>query len=235
MATKAYAFKHTGDEYYTLMRDIEECLSQFDLSNYKVYCPCDSDKSNFVKYLKDKCKELKYTWDDFRTHDDLFEWADIIITNPPFSLFADFLRKIWEHKKDYVVIGPITLGEYIIPKINNKEIYVETYHHMCFLTPSGEIKEMNSGWYSSLPLRCYKHKDWIPKTEPNEWYYKDDGTKIAYFKWQNVPTEWDGEFLVPITWVSHYYERNIEFIKSGVVNKEDGSKIFRKFLVRIKK
>ena len=88
--------KRVDDEFYTRAVDIEKFLQYWDLSDKIVYCPCDSDKSEFVKYFKKngKCKELIYTSDDFRTHEDLFEKADIIITNPPFSLKIEFLNII---------------------------------------------------------------------------------------------------------------------------------------------
>ena len=45
-----------------------------------IYCPCDAEWSNIVKVIQDykdilKYKELIYTSDDFRTHDDLFEYC----------------------------------------------------------------------------------------------------------------------------------------------------------------
>lgn len=87
---------HTrGDELYTTKQHVElildKYLKNYDFENKIIYCPCDCEWSNFVKVLKErretlKYKELIYTSDDFRTHQDIFKKADLVITNPPFSL-----------------------------------------------------------------------------------------------------------------------------------------------------
>ena len=53
---KAY---NSGDEYYTRKEDINKFLPYWDFSDKIVYCPCDTEKSEFVKYFKQKgkCKE----------------------------------------------------------------------------------------------------------------------------------------------------------------------------------
>lgn len=86
-----YALQRAGklkpnDEFYTRKEDVEAALPEWDLSNKIVYCCADSKESEFVKYFKQpgKCKELIYTSDDFRTHEDLFQRADVIVTNPLF-------------------------------------------------------------------------------------------------------------------------------------------------------
>lgn len=84
-------------------------LPEWDLSDKVVYCCADSDASEFVKYFKQpgKCKELIYTSDDFRTHQDLFEKCDIVVTNPPFSLIRVLVRMIYRAKKDFILIQPV--------------------------------------------------------------------------------------------------------------------------------
>ena len=98
--------KAYDDEYYTLYEEVKEIFERYipieELKDKIIYCPCDSDESNFVIYLKEhkddiQYKELIYTSDDFNTHLDLFEKCDIIITNPPFSKivkeFISILKK----------------------------------------------------------------------------------------------------------------------------------------------
>lgn len=96
-----------NDEYYTRKEDVEAGLSKVDLSDKKVYCPCDSEESEFVKYFRKpgKCKELRYTSDEFRKHPEDWEWADVIVTNPPFSLATEFGRWIKRFDKRYVLVS----------------------------------------------------------------------------------------------------------------------------------
>lgn len=97
-----------NDEFYTRKEDIEAALPEWDLSNKIVYCCADSDESEFVKYFQrpGKCKKLIYTSDDFRTHEDLFEKCDIVVTNPPFSLKGDLAKILEKYKKDWILILP---------------------------------------------------------------------------------------------------------------------------------
>ena len=97
------------DEFYTRREDIDLMLPEWDLSDKIVYCPADSDESEFVKYFKQpgKCKELIYTSDDFRTHEDLIERCDIVVTNPPFSVKTVLRDLIVKYKKDFILVEPI--------------------------------------------------------------------------------------------------------------------------------
>lgn len=96
-----------NDEYYTRKEDVEAGLARVDLSDKKVYCPCDSEVSEFVKYFQQpgKCKELRFNSNDFRNHPEDWEWADVIVTNPPFSLATEFGKWIKRFDKRYVLVS----------------------------------------------------------------------------------------------------------------------------------
>ena len=65
---------------------------------------------------------------DFRSDEvkKLRDEADIIITNPPFSLFRDFLQWIVESKRQFLIIGNINCLTYkeVFPRIKNNEIWL---------------------------------------------------------------------------------------------------------------
>ena len=96
-----------NDEYYTLMKDVIQHVEVFKKEWYKdkiIYCPFSSDESNFVKYFKEHgkelgIKELIYTSDDYKNHEDLWMKADLVIDNPPFSIFISeilpWMIKLW--------------------------------------------------------------------------------------------------------------------------------------------
>ena len=96
-----------NDEYYTLMKDVIQHIDVFKKEWYKdkiIYCPFSSDESNFVKYFKEHgkelgIKELMYTSDDYKNHEDLWMKADLVIDNPPFSIFISeilpWMIKLW--------------------------------------------------------------------------------------------------------------------------------------------
>lgn len=65
---------------------------------------------------------------DFRSDEcvALLDEADIVVTNPPFSLFREYVALLMEHKKDFIIIGPknaITYKE-IFPLIKNNELWL---------------------------------------------------------------------------------------------------------------
>ena len=90
------------DEFYTPYKNVEEELRKYvDLFADKIiYCPCDSDKSNIVIWLKENTTALVVnTSDDFHNHKDLFEQCDIIITNGPFSIFTEMFKFFYSFGK----------------------------------------------------------------------------------------------------------------------------------------
>lgn len=156
---------HVDDEFYTRYEDVEKECSQFDFSEKKVYSPCDGPESAFVKYFEQpgKCKEFRHTSDDFRTHDDLFAWADVIVTNPPFSLKYEFFERIGE--KDFLIVLPILTGRGIKQEVDGK-LFWDRNRITRF---SNTEKTVNCGWATNLIDRSatfYEVHKRLPKLIP---------------------------------------------------------------------
>ena len=141
------------DEFYTRKEDVEAALKRVDLSDKKVYCPCDSEESEFVKYFQQpgKCKELRYTSDDFRTHDENWEWADVIVTNPPFSLNTEFGKWIKKFDKRYVIVGRI------LPVIFHWMKHVHLLHR--FQEFKNTDKKVLCGFFTDLDVKGLTFKE----------------------------------------------------------------------------
>lgn len=108
-AQKAQLIK--DDDFFTTYEHVkivfEYYLKDVDFSEKSIYCFCDGEESSFVKYLKDHkddigYSELIYTDDDYNNHVDLFEKADYIITNPPFSKITKDIKKYIIGKKFFL-------------------------------------------------------------------------------------------------------------------------------------
>ena len=87
------AAKAKDDEFYSTSLQVELFFSKYIAPNAlvgkRIWLPADSEQSQWVKYLKEnkeklQYKEIIYTCDDFRTHKDILENVDIVMTNPPF-------------------------------------------------------------------------------------------------------------------------------------------------------
>ena len=113
-----------NDEYYTLMKDVIQHVEVFKKEWYKdkiIYCPFSSDESNFVKYFKEHgkelgIKELMYTSDDYKNHEDLWMKADLVIDNPPFSIFISeilpWMIKLWDKQLCKNNLTPAQMSSY---------------------------------------------------------------------------------------------------------------------------
>lgn len=232
--------KRVDDEFYTRKEDIENFLPYWDLSDKIVYCPCDSDKSEFVKYFKKngKCKELIYTSDDFRTHEDLFEKADIIITNPPFSLKIEFLNIIRKYSKDYILIlASISTMAYKIEELNN-EIYI--YKSLReFNRPDGSIGAVGCKWYSNIynpDGNVYQNHN-LTFSGNYKINVDKNGVEYKFYNWCDIPKDIKGEFLVPVTYDSSYkhYFPSLKILekKNDLFDKESGKQCFARFLIKV--
>ena len=112
------AMAKRDDEYYTPYNTVEFIFKKIikdKVTDKIIYCNCDNENSNFVKYLENNKDELKYkdlwfTSDDYKNHFDLMTKCDIIITNPPFSLFrTEYFPNILQTGKEYFLIAPKTV------------------------------------------------------------------------------------------------------------------------------
>lgn len=134
------ARKAKNDEFYTQYKDIECEIEAYYEHNQNVFAdktillPCDHDWSNFTKYFNDnkarfRIKKVINVGDkDFRSPEviKLRDEADIIITNPPFSLFREFLAWITEADKKFLIIGNLNAITYkeVFPLIKDNKIWL---------------------------------------------------------------------------------------------------------------
>ena len=139
-----------NDEFYTQYEMIEAEMSTYLAHNPDVFrdkvilCPCDNPEwSNFTKYFTDNQEKLgikkvissyydpvTHEGNDFRSDEvtKLRDEADFIITNPPFSLFREFVAWIRDAKKpkQFSVIGNMNAITYkeVFPLLRGNEIWL---------------------------------------------------------------------------------------------------------------
>lgn len=143
-----------GDEFYTRYCDVESGLKLFDLRGLKIYCPCDTDESNFVQYMKDNGLTFKNTSDDYYEHDDLYKWCDIVITNPPFKNNTKWLRWLVDtYDKKFILVQPLfsIKNRYQAGFFEKREWFLDGCLDR-FNTPEGE-KRAAAVWMSNIKNR----------------------------------------------------------------------------------
>ena len=174
---------------------------------------------------------------DFRSPEciELLKEADIVCTNPPFSLFRDYIKQLVEYNKKFLIIGNINIITYkeVFPLFKDNKIWIGPSIHSGdreFRVPD-DYPLNASGWrideegnkyirvkgvrwvtnldykerHDLLPL----YKEYNPKEYPK--YDNYDGINID--KTADIPADYDGAMGVPITFMDKYNPEQFEIIK----------------------
>ena len=239
--------KFPNDEYYTLHREIKLELDFVDYQNYLkdkiVYCNCDNENSEFVKYLKNQpqIKELIYSSTDFRSPENIekLKYCDVVITNPPFSLIREYFNLLFKEKKKYLIIAPVLAAGYSIIYNNLSLSWSRTYNRNMAFSNGKHIK---IGWYTNISLPNRKiHNISLTKTfDPN--YYKTikNSNIINVDRVKEIPIDYYGLIAVPISVFKYKLEDDIfdiggfryKFISLTIPLLEDDKKLFSRYIIQ---
>ncbi len=158
---------------------------------------------------------------DFRSPECLrfLEDADVVITNPPFSMFREFIAQLIEYDKKFLVIGnmnAITYNE-IFPLIRANRLWLGFDHPKVFIQPDGLTKSFgNINWFTNL-----EHQKRHEKLTLMQSYYKnqdnyqkyDNYNAIDVGKVKDIPGDYYGIMGVPITFLDKYNPEQFEIVK----------------------
>ncbi len=98
-----------SDEYFT-PREAVLPIVKFITSKAVVWCPFDDEESEYVKCIRAAGHEVIATHIDAGQNFFYYEppqWYDVIISNPPFSIKDDILKRLNELKKPYAILLPL--------------------------------------------------------------------------------------------------------------------------------
>lgn len=155
---------------------------------------------------------------DFRNAEciELLKEADIVVTNPPFSLFREYVAVLMEYEKRFLIIGnknAITYKDFF-PLLQEDKIWIGNTNVKEFLQPDGTIKKFgNIGWYTNLDIakRHQKIITWKSYT-PSEYPTYDNYAAINVDKVADIPVDYDGVMGVPITFLDCYNPDQFEIV-----------------------
>lgn len=175
---------------------------------------------------------------DFRSQEclDLLDECDIVVTNPPFSLFREYVKLLMDHGKKFLIIGNMNCVTYkeIFPLIKNDELWLGTNskggtrkgNTMCFGVPEGaEIKNVSIGshgerltqvsawWFTNLD-HAKRHEKlvlWKHYT-PEEYPKYDNYDAINVDRTTEIPKDYDGVMGVPISFLDKYCPEQFEIV-----------------------
>jgi hypothetical protein len=214
-----------NDEFYTQLPDIEKELKYYTqhFKDKVVYCNCDAEWSNFAKFFTDNfeslgIKKFIHSSGDFRSAENIesLKEADIVVTNPPFSLFRDFVEVLMEYEKKFLIIGPQNAITYkiIFNLIKNGKLWLGNNKAKEFLLPDGTKQIFgNICWFTNLDHKrrnkgiiCYK------KYSENEFPKYDNYDAIEVNKVSNIPVDYCGVMGVPISFLDKFNPAQFELL-----------------------
>ncbi len=168
---------------------------------------------------------------DFRSREciELLKESDIVVTNPPFSLFREYVAQLVEYDKKFLIIGnqnAIVCKE-IFPLIKENKMwlgfgfkggathFISHYEDVATAGDhrAGMIRVSGVVWFTNLdhnkrhyPLDLYKHYT------PEEYPKYDNYDAIEVSKTSEIPMDYDGVMGVPITFLDKYCPEQFEII-----------------------
>lgn len=170
---------------------------------------------------KDRCEKIDLQeGGDFRSAEciELLKEADIVCTNPPFSLFREYIQQLIQYHKKFLVIGnknAITYKE-VFPLLANNEVWLGYTVPNKFVRPDGTETTNMSGlcrWWTNLDT-TKRHEDMILYEEytPEKFPRYDNYDAIEVGKVKSIPKDYFGVMGVPITFLDNYNPEQFEIL-----------------------
>lgn len=153
---------------------------------------------------------------------NILKIADVIITNPPFSLFREYVVQLMEYGKKFLIIGSMNAITYkeIFPYIKNNELWLGMNWIKDFVQPNGEIKKFgNICWYTNIDHKKHNKTLILTKKYNSENYPQyDNYNAINVDKVKDIPIDYDGVMGVPITFLQYYNKKQFEIINMSTMS-----------------
>ena len=174
---------------------------------------------------------------DFRSKEciELLKEADIVVTNPPFSLFREYIAQLIKFDKKFIIIGHQNAIKYkeVFPYIRDNKLwlghgfkggaahFISKYDDTAV---GGEHKEgmiRVSGvvWFTNLPTKKRTEKLILTERYSPEKYPKfENFDAINVNKTSDIPCDYFGYIGVPITFIDKYNPEQFDIIGVGIAN-----------------
>lgn len=229
--------------------------------NVDLFSQHDVDKAIYLEYEGDKnknnvpdlveigIKQLKGDG-DFRSEEciELLKQSDIVVTNPPFSLFREHVSQLIEYDKKFLVVGTwnaITYKE-VFKLIKDDKLWIginSNRNFSGFIVPkhyplhgtearideNGNriISSNNTCWFTNMDIGK-RHEELILYKKYNEIEYPkyDNYDAINVQKTNEIPMDYSGVMGVPITFMDKYNPEQFEMIGCNRGVDQDPNRIY---------
>ena len=184
---------------------------------YKIWIDGDTTGDGYVDEGDSKQEDLESNG-DFHSPEctAILQECDIVVTNPPFSLFRDFLAWILAAEKQFLIIGSQNAFTYkeVFPLIRDDKIWMGYNMVKEFYQPDGSIKKFgNICWFTNLPsMKRNEELVLVKKYNSIDYPKYDNYDAIEVSKVVNIPMDYEGIMGVPITFLYKYNPNQFEII-----------------------
>ncbi len=196
----------------------------------------DKNGNRMVEDSEIEVRELEGNG-DFRSVEciEFLKECDVVVTNPPFSLFREYVAQLMEYGKKFIILGnnnAITYKE-IFPYIKNNELWLGVHSNktMDFGMPNtyekwdriengvkiGKVPAIS--WFTNIP---HNHRntpiDLFRKYNETDYPKYDNYDAIEVSRVENIPMDYEGVMGVPITFLGKFCPTQFEIIGLGIAN-----------------
>lgn len=168
---------------------------------------------------------------DFRSPEsiELLKQADIVVTNPPFSLFREYVEQLIKYQKIFLIIGNDNARKYqdIFKLIQENKLWPGYGRAKEFIQPNGTIKKFgNIGWFTNLDVaKRHEFLTLYKKYSKEEFLKYDNYDAIEVSKVSEIPMDYNGIMGVPITFLDKYNPSQFEIL--GMSDNRDPNYEYR--------
>ena len=180
------------------------------------------------------------SYGDFRspTCIDILQQVDVVITNPPFSLFREFVGVLTKYDKKFIIISSLNAIAYkeVFPLLKDNKIWLGSYlSNIAFRVPdyyeekSNQCRIDKDGkkwrrmgnicWFTNLEnTQPLKELNLTKYYNENEYPKYENYNAINVDKVDDIPCDYNGIIGVPITFLTKYNPEQFEIIGLGMSN-----------------
>lgn len=169
---------------------------------------------------------------DFRSEEciEFLKKCDVVVTNPPFSLFREYVKQLMDYNKKFLIIGngnAVTYKE-IFPYIKNNQLWLgfsanktmkfqlsDSYEKWDEMDKNGKKygKVTAITWFTNIPHNKRNQPlDLYRKYNPNDYPKYDNYDAINVDKVTDIPEDYNGVMGVPITFLDKYCPTQFQIV-----------------------
>ena len=250
-------------------------FEQLGLKKLITTCYKNQDADLFSQHKSEKAIYLEYSGDknrnkivdpeeigilplkgdgDFRSVEciELLKQADIVVTNPPFSLFREYVTQLMEYGKKFLIVGTWNVITYkeIFPLIMENRIWIginSNRNFSGFIVPkhyslhgtearveNGDriVSTNNTCWFTNMDVaKRHEELPLVKKYNRAEYPKYDNYDAIEVSKTVDIPMDYDGAMGVPITFLDKYNPKQFEILGNLGSYAPDGYSLVSKIFV----